>query len=286
MTDIPGLVERYGKVAVLTDRQNNPAEIARIMRSIPDSSASGATMHVCERLGYADERIWSGTFGEAAGQAFRDPNVVILLRGAGSQAAGEIGKRAIGFGLREDELVHTRGLITKDEVRAVAIHKLRLPQRGVLWDIGAGSGSVSVECARMFPGLRVLAVERDDEQVGHLKSNRAAFDIRNMEIVHGSAPDALAGLPTPDRVFIGGSGGQIDNILAHLCGRMPWGIVVVNAVTLETLNQSITGLEKGTFEVSVTEIAVSRSKSVAGKRHMTAQNPIFIVTGERSRHVR
>lgn len=281
LDDIPRLLERYRKLAVLTDRQNNPVEIARGFTSVTREKGPAIVMHVCERMGYPDERVWTGTVEAAAAMNFADPNVVVL----GIQETGDR-RPATGvvFGLREDEISHARGLITKDEVRAVTIHKLRLPARGVLWDIGAGSGSISIEAARTFPGLKVFSIEQNSEQIGHLKANRTAFDVRNLEIVPGAAPAAFSGLPGPDRAFIGGSGGQLAAILTHLRERMRSGIIVVNAIKPETLTQAVAGLEQAEFAVSIAEVVVSRSRTVSGKRQMTAQNPISIVTGEKPGH--
>jgi precorrin-6Y C5,15-methyltransferase (decarboxylating) len=284
MSDIPRLIEKHGKLAILTDRQNNPAEIARIVQSALRTHSTGSgqapqseiRMHVCERLGYPDETVRSGTVEEFAAMTFAEPNVVILLKSEGrSQKAG------VRFGLREEDVHHDRGLITKDEVRAVTIHKLRLPDEGVLWDIGAGSGSVSLEAARLCPGLRVIAVEKDQERINTIKTNMQRHDARKVEVVFGSAPDVLVDLPAPDRVFIGGSSGNLGDIVKLVNEKMPSGIIVINAVTLETLNDALPSLENNGFSVEVTEISVSRSKVVAGKRHMSALNPVFIVKGTR-----
>jgi precorrin-6Y C5,15-methyltransferase (decarboxylating) len=126
--DIPWLIRKYPKIAVLTDRQNNPALIAGEIGTAPAEVRDGITLYVCERLGYDDERIWTGTVGEAAGMTFSEPNVMIILRTASGERS-----REIGFGLREDELEHRDGMITKDDVRAVSIHKMRLPMKGLLW---------------------------------------------------------------------------------------------------------------------------------------------------------
>lgn len=277
--DLPRLLEQYAKIAILTDKQNNPRVIAQVLQSAIRNPNSTITMHVCERLGYLDEKITKGTPEEIAGMFFPEPNVVIVMKqGPGS---GGQGPEDIRFGLREDEIQHARGLITKDEVRAVTLHTLRLPKTGVFWDIGAGSGSISIEAARLFPGLTVVAVEKDDKQIKHIKTNIKKFNVRNIEVVQGTAPDALHDLQAPDRIFIGGSGGDLDKIIGYIQERMQNGVIVINAVTIETLNQAIAGLEKSDFSVKVSEISVSRSKLIAGKRRMSAQNPIFIVTGEK-----
>jgi precorrin-6B C5,15-methyltransferase / cobalt-precorrin-6B C5,C15-methyltransferase len=245
---------------------------------------------VCERLGYAsEERITAGPPQEIAGRTFSDPNLVILIRpprqtegaDAGAQKDGRLSYGGICFGLKEGEIIHSRGLITKDEVRAVTVHKLRLPETGVLWDIGAGSGSLSIEAARLCPGLRVCAVDRDDEQVSHIRENRERFGLPNMEIIRGEAPHIFGSLPDPDRVCVGGSGGSLPAILAIVAERMPAGVVVVNAVTLETVDEAVRGLEARGFRVDISQVSVSRSKELGGRRHLTALNPVFIVSGEK-----
>jgi len=144
------------------------------------------------------------------------------------------------------------------------------------------TGGIELYFAMLFPGLTVIAVERDDAQVGHLRANTAKFGVRNIEIVHGPAPDVLGGLPDPDRVFIGGSGGQLGAIVEHSSARMPKGTIVINAATLETLQEGVDALERSGFAIDVSEVSVSRSKAVAGKRLMVAMNPVFVVKGRRS----
>ena len=252
----------------------------------PNHSLEGEgmiTMHVCERLGYPDETVRTGTVEEFAVMTFADPNVVIIIkegvRGRGSGVGEE--ESEIKFGLREDDIQHERGLITKDEVRAVTLHKLRLPQTGVFWDVGAGSGSISLEASRLCPGLRIFAVEKGQERIDTIKTNMQRYNARNVEVILGTAPEAFADLPAPDRVFIGGSSGKVGDMVKLINERMSSGIIVINAVTLETLNDSLLSLEQSGFTVDISELSVARSKIVAGKQHMSALNPVFIVKGER-----
>ncbi len=278
--DIPSLLETYPKIAILTDKENNPSVIANaLLTGAP--RPYNLSMHVCERLGYPDEKVTFGTPEEIAEMTFGEPNVVILAK-SGSAKAERMAIRAEPiYGLAEDEIAHSRGLITKDEVRAVSIHKLRLPQKGVLWDIGAGSGSVSVEAARLFPGLRVYAIERDLEQLENIKENKTRFSATNIAITSGEATKVLNDLPSPDRVFIGGSGGQLSGIMRLVREKMRSGIVVINAVTLDTLNEAILLLENNGFEPEVSQVVVSRSKMLAGQRQMTGLNPVFVIRGEK-----
>lgn len=278
LEDIPELLERHHKIAILTDSENNPSAIARvILNTLPADQIASVRLYVCERLGYPDERITEGTPSEIAELAFSDPNVVLITR---ERSNGEAREKP-SFGLREDEIAHIRGMITKDEIRAVVIHKLRLPKEGVLWDVGAGSGSVSIEAARICPRLKVFAVEKDGEQVGIIRRNLVKFRTFNVEVVEGEAPEVLEGLPRPDRVFIGGNSGKLREILEVSSLKMGYGIIVVNAVTLETLEEAISELSRRGFEVEVSGISVSRSEVIGGRRYLKALNPVFIVRGIR-----
>ena len=280
--EVPSLLLKHRKIAILTDSKNNPAEIARRLINAPHLSSS--KLFVCERLGYPDEeRITSGNPQQIAGQVFSYPNVMILLHTEEKQNAldGGLQKRLTHFGLAEGEIKHSRGLITKDEVRAVALHKLRLPQEGVLWDIGAGCGSVSIEAARLSPGLRVYAIEKDEEQIANIVANKIRFGCTNLTITAGEAAEALRNLPPPDRVFVGGSGGQLSGIIGVANERMPKGIIVINAVTLETLNDAVVLLENSGFAVEISQVSISRSKVVNGQRRMAALNQVSVIRGER-----
>lgn len=282
--DIPLLLRSHKKIAILTDTENNPSAIAkRLLSFLSFILPSSLKMFVCERLGYLDEKIISGRPEEIASMTFSGPNVVILLGDAEALGRGSAveNNMAPAFGLTEAEIAHSRGLITKDEVRAISLHKLRMPQRGTFWDIGAGSGSVSLEAARLFPGLRVYAVERDEEQLAKIEENRISFGVMNITVTRGVAPEALSGLPSPDRVFIGGSGRRLSEIIHFISESMTKGIVVINAVTIETLNEATSALEKKGFETEISQISVARSKLLNGQSHMSALNPVFVVKGER-----
>jgi precorrin-6Y C5,15-methyltransferase (decarboxylating) len=312
LNDIPDLVAKNNKIAILTDPVNNPVEIAKnITMSLPNDGHT--KMYVCEHLGYDDEKITTGTPGEiVAAGPYADPNIVVIIKTASAEIVGyeeceelvefeerkntgvnrlDEGNRstridkappAIRFGLTESEIRHERGLITKDEVRAVTIHKLQLPESGVFWDIGAGSGSVSLEAARLYPDLRVIAVEKETGRTKTIEENRTEFDAQNIRVVKGEAPAVLYGEADPDRVFIGGSAGNMKDILKLVDDKMRDGVVVVNAATLDTLQESIEALEYYGFTVQVVEITISKMKTVGGKRHLSGQNPIFIIKGQRS----
>lgn len=276
ISELPGLISAHGKVGILTDKVNSPEIIAETIKSAhPD-----CTFYVCEKLGYQDEQIIKGTPEEISKGSFEHPNVVIIVQRL--HTVGAIHELPLPmFGLKEDEIQHSKGLITKDEVRAVTIHNMRLPREGVLWDIGAGSGSVSIEAALLCPSLKVFAIEKNDEQIKYITRNKNSFKTSNVEIIQGAAPHVLDDLPVPDRIFIGGSAGKLNAIVSAASKKMTSGIIVINAATIETLNDAVKGLGENGFTVNISEVSVSRSKTIGNKRHMSALNPVFIVSGER-----
>lgn len=279
LRDLPELIKRHEKIGILTDRENNPGIIAKTIKSQLPNFISEIKIYVCEKLGYHDEKIIRGTPDEISEISFEQPNVMIII--TDTSGISTIKSRIPSFGLREDEIIHSKGLITKDEVRAVTLHKLRLPDTGVLWDIGSGSGSVSIEAARICPGLKIYALEKEKERTDVIRENVRCMGISNIEIISGCAPATLGDMPAPDRIFIGGSDGRMREIIDVVGSTVSAGIVVVNAVTIETLNEAVECLEEQGFTVSITEVSVSRSKEIAGKRQMSALNPVFIVNGEK-----
>jgi precorrin-6Y C5,15-methyltransferase (decarboxylating) len=265
ISELPGLIEKHKKIAVLTDKVNSPDKIAETIISDHPS----CKMYVCEKLGYPDGKVTEGTPEDIYVQTFEHPNVVIIIKNTDKKQPSAVSDQlsVVKFGLKEEEIKHSKGLITKDEVRAVTIHKLRLPEKGVLWDVGAGSGSVSIEASRICPQ--------------YITGNKASFYANNVKTVIGEAPDILIDLPGPDRVFIGGSGDNLTNIVNFVSDKMKSGITVINATTIETLNEAVHCLEQNGFNIDISEVSVSRSKIVKHKRHMSALNPIFIISGEK-----
>ena len=179
------------KVFLLTDAVNSPAAIAAaLLKRIGEMNAGHYTIHVAENLGEVSEHLTTGKLQEIAKRTFSGLNVMIITRDIDANKYD-----LPRFGLREDEIVHCRGLITKNEVRAAALHSLRLPETGVFWDIGAGSGSIGLEAARMFPMLQVFAVERNAGNVFHITTNRQTFKAYNLTVISGDAPGILGNLP-------------------------------------------------------------------------------------------
>lgn len=233
----------------------------------------GVCGYVGERLSYEDERIRQGTVEQLAAHEYDNPAVLYLenLRPVGSNLTG----------LPDDSFARGGTPMTKAEVRAVVMSRLRVREREIVYDVGAGTGSVSVELALAASGGLVFSVERDADAVELCKLNKERFDLHNMKIVEGTAPDALRGLPAPDAAFIGGSGGRMEEIIACLREKNPAVRLVVSAVTLESAERALRLLEKGGFTgVEAVQLQVSRLRRAGRSHMMAAQNPVTIVSAQ------
>lgn len=264
------------KLFIFTDPENSPPRIAAYLRErLDQEDLQSMRIMVGERIGSERELFSQGTIDEIASRKYSQPNCMIVLN-PNTQPE----QKAFAFGLSEDDIHHSRGLITKNEVRSAVIHRLRLPEQGVLWDIGAGSGSISLEAARLFPSLTVFAIEKNPEQLTNIRANRQKYQCRNIRIIDGEAPDALAGSAPPDRVFIGGSGGRIEEIIDYLDGLTdPPSRIVVTAVLERTARQAPEILDRYGYEVDISIVQVERCRYPALKK--TVFNPIQIICGRR-----
>ena len=190
------------------------------------------------------------------------------------------------LGLPDDAFEQRRpnkGQITKREVRAVSLYSLGLRQDSVVWDIGAGTGSVSVEAALIASRGQVYAVERDAESLPLLEANVAQWGSENIHIVNGEAPQALEALPSPDSVFVGGSGGKLSEILEYAASRLnPSGTILVNLAVLERTDQAYRLLKSLGLATELTQVTSARGKEMPdGAVRLESLNPVFIVSGRR-----
>ena len=169
--------------------------------------------------------------------------------------------------------------MTKEEVRSVSLSKLRLKRDSVVYDIGAGTGSVAVEAALQAWQGQVYAVERLHQARELIRENARRFQADNLTVIQGEAPEALAELPTPDCVFIGGSGGKLRQILEAVFAKNPEARVVINAITLETVSEAVACLN--TIEIreeEVVQMSAARSRKAGIYHLMQGQNPIYIIS--------
>ncbi|OCL26129.1 precorrin-6Y C5,15-methyltransferase (decarboxylating) subunit CbiT [Orenia metallireducens] len=185
-------------------------------------------------------------------------------------------------GIPDSEFIRGEIPMTKEEVRAVSLAKLRLKEDSIVYDIGAGTGSLTIETALLSSKGRVYSIERQAEGIQLIKSNTDKFKVSNVEIIKGSAPEALLDLPEVDRVFIGGSGGKLIDILDEIDKKLKTkGRVVINAITLNTLNASINKLKKLNYEFEICNIAVTRTRKVGDYQMLQGLNPVYIISGEK-----
>ncbi len=252
------------KAAVLTSPESPPEALGKELVAL---GAAHTRVVVCSRLGSSTEQVTGVDLAGLAAGTWDPVSVVVLLGGPRPTAPAPV----LAWGLDEDGFAHRDGMITKAEVRAVALGKLSLPAAGVLWDVGAGSGSVAVECARLRPGLRVLAVERNPEEIERVRGNAAAHAV-SVEVIEGEAPGVLGGLPDPDRAFVGGGGIEaLDAVLARL---RPGGQVVA---AFAALDRAATAADRLGH---VVQIGVSRGRRLPdGGIRLAAENPVFLAWG-------
>lgn len=262
-----------GRAAVLTDPGHTPAWLAR---RVLGKLGAGFRLAVMEALGSASERCGWYSLAEAAAREFREPNVVLLQRTAAASTA----RGPLTLGTPDEEFEHERGLITKSEVRAVALAKLRLSPGLVLWDLGAGCGSVALEASLLLGNGRVVAVEKDPRRIEQIKANARRFGVRRLKVVQAVLPDALKGLPRPDRVFIGGGGRDLAPIISEAVRRLrPGGIVVVNAVLLQNVHAAEAALRRLGFAAETAQVQILRSAPMPWGERLEALNPVWIITG-------
>lgn len=265
---ILGAVSYHKKVFALTGGTQN----AQMMcRTLSDAGLGGLTVHLGENLGMKIERIAHGTAAELAEQPCGDLAVLLIEHPDAVNAAAP---------LRDSMFTRAKVPMTKEEVRWTACGRLAVQPGDTVWDVGAGTGAMTLELARRACDGMVYAVERDADALALLDENRRKLGGYNVQIVAGRAPEVLEALPAPDCVFVGGSGGEMRRILALAKEKNPAVRVVVTAIALETLEEARRALiDLGFAGVEVSQMAASRGKAVGPYTMMTALNPVFILSG-------
>lgn len=260
-------------VAVLTDPQRTPGWLADWLR---ERGVEHVDMAVFERLGDAREQFGWYALDQAAGHRFAEPNLVVLKPILERQARPE----TLVLGMSEAAYAHEQGLITKAEVRAVTLAKLALKPGMTLWDLGAGSGSVGIEASLLLGAGRIVAVEKDAGRVARIRANARRFGVYNHETIQAELPLGLADLPPPDRIFVGGGGRDLADIVsAAVACLKPEGVLVANVVLLDNLNRIVAVLEADGLAVEVVQLQVSRGTAMPWSMRLEAHNPVWIIRG-------
>ena len=268
-------LQSSGPVAVLTDGRQSPAWLAQWLLQ---RGAHAWRMAVFEQMGAAEERYGWYALEEAVGKRFAQPNVVIFKR----HPTATFVQRGVHLGMSDDAFAHTDGLITKSEVRAVTLAKLRLTPGLTMWDLGAGSGSVGIEAAALLGSGRIVAVEQKAERVARIRENAGRFGLYNLEVVQAKLPQGLKALPPPERVFIGGGGRDLAEIIGRAADLLAHdGVMVANTVLIDNLALAVKAMHAKGLQTEVVQMQISRSRAMPWSRRFEAQNPVWIVSGNR-----
>lgn len=273
--DLVCLARTNPELFLVTGGENT---VGALCERLARAGLGAARVSVGERLGYLEQRVVVSSAAELAGADF-DQLSVMLVEAAECGEKPEVVWPWATPGIPDDQFERGRVPMTKQEIRAVALSKLGVAATDTIWDVGAGTGSVSVECALLARAGQVFAVERKPEAVELARRNARRFGLNNLRVIEGKAPDALLDLPAPQAVFVGGSAGTLAQVLDLALEKNPQVRVCVSAVTLETLAAATSLLASDAWEgFEAVQVQATRAESVAGYKMMRAQNPVFIVS--------
>ena len=270
--DAVGAIQSSAKTFCIT---GGKTKVDDICRSLVERGLGDVRVAAGERLSYDNERIVEGTAAELAEMAFENLTVMLVVN------PRPVTRAFAAPSLADGDFLRGKAPMTKEEVRALVISKLHIAAGHAVWDVGAGTGSVSVEAALAASRGTVCAIERNADAIELMRKNREAFGLTNLVVVEGEAPAALADLPAPDRVFIGGSAGNLDAIIETALSANPRARICVTAITLETLSASLECLRsRGIEDADIVQVSVARADKVGSYHLMRAENPIYIITAD------
>lgn len=273
--NLAGAIQKNEKVFTLA---SDAASIRSIASKLDSLGLGEIEMNVGADLSYPTEQIVRGRVSDFK-EFDRDGICAAVF------CNPEAGKAVCVHGIPDDEFLRGKVPMTKEEVRSVSISKLQLTRDAVVYDVGAGTGSVSIECARMADLGKVYAIEWKEDAWKLVAENRKKFGITNLEIIPGRAPEALKELPAPTHAFIGGSSGSLKAILRTLVRKNPSVRIVVNCITLETITEVLEAA--GDLELTIGNIVsvTAASAKTVGEHHMMmGQNPVYVITLWHERH--
>lgn len=271
------------RVGLFTTEEIPPCVVAE---ALLDRRIDYFTAYVCENLGTPDEIVTQGDLKSIREQNFDSMNVMVLVRreGAADRPSGSHQRRL--FGNPDDLFLQSRpkrGLITPAEVRCIALAELQITPTSVIWDVGAGSGSLAIEAASLASKGKVFAIEMDAEDYGMMLENAAMFDVPSLIPVHGQAPDAWNDLPDPDAIFVGGSGRMVPELVRQAVKRLgKRGHIVVNVSSPDNLVAVQNELDNAGLQPEVRMINIARGQHQFDRVRFDALNPTFLVLGHRN----
>lgn len=268
-------VQTNNKVFFLTDSQDNT--VRKICQKLVIGGFGDAKIFVGEKLSYPDEKISEGYVRDFENQDF-EPLSVIYVEREEPVRTGLIHNKTT-LGIDDDLFERAKVPMTKEEVRTIAVSKLNIKDTDCVYDVGAGTGSVSIELAMACKRGEVYAIEINEEAVALIGQNKEKFKASNLHIISGEAPQAMQGLPVPDKAFIGGSKGNLKDIIESLLDKNPDIRIVATAVSLEAIAELTTLMKYFQFQdTQVVQMSVSKSKKLGSYNLMMGQNPVFLVS--------
>jgi precorrin-6Y C5,15-methyltransferase (decarboxylating) len=270
------------RVGLFTTESISPAVVAE---ALLDRRIDYFTAYVCENLGTPDETVTQGDLKSIRDQTFSAMNVMVLIRhrGAADRPSGSNRRRL--FGNPDDLFLQSRpkrGLLTPAEVRCIALAELDLTSESIVWDVGAGSGSLAIEAAAIAHQGKVFAIEMDAEDYGLMIENAKMFDVPSLVAIHGQAPDAWQDLPDPEAIFVGGSGRMVPDLVAAALTRLvEGGRVVVTVSSPDNLVAVQAKIEAARLRSDVRMINIARGQYQLTRVRFASLNPIFLVLGQK-----
>lgn len=263
-------VAQNSKVFSLTGGDNSPSVLCE---ELCKNGLGDCLVYVGENLSYPEERITKGLAKEIANGFFPSLSVMMIINKKASDFFHHV------HGLPDELFVRSKVPMTKQEIRSISLSKLAPKDTDIIYDIGAGTGSVSVELALLACNGRVWAFERNPDAVELIKTNKNRFAVSNLEIVEGEASAEIKTMPAPDSVFIGGSGGNLHSMLDTIYEKNRQARIVVNAITLETLASVLDYYKNRTeYSLEVVNAFAARSEKIGPYNLMKAQNPVYVIT--------
>lgn len=266
------------KVGMFTTQEVSPSAVAA---ALIERQIDYFTAYVCENLGSPDERVTQGNLQDIAEHTFSALNVMVLVRkpDVPDRPLAMVGTRI--FGNADEAFLQSqpkRGLLTRSEVRAMALAELDLGPTSVVWDVGAGSGSVAIEAARLATSGTVYAIEMDPQDHGLILANAERFGVRNLVPVLGQAPEAWEKLPPPDAIFFGGSGRNMSPLIEQAYAKLKvGGRIVANVGSIENLSGIFDALRAQAGDASVWMVNIARGVQQLDRMRFEAMNPTFLI---------
>ena len=275
------LVSQHGRAANLIGKIKNNKKVFALLgkgsmvnelcRKLVEYEMDQVVVHVGQDLSYPNEQICTGKAAELADQEFADLCVVLL--------ENPCPETVITHGMPDEVFLRAKVPMTKSEIRSISLSKLQLTKDAVVYDVGAGTGSISIEAALRAEDGCVYAIEKKEEAVALMRENKKKFAVDNLEIVEGLAPEALEELPAPTHVFVGGSSGNLKTILELVLKKNPQVRIVINCIALETVAEALDCVKTlPVIDTDIAAVSVGKSKEIGKYHMMMGQNPVYVIS--------